>query len=235
MGWTKEYRLSHPEIVRANKKRYYLKHKDKIKEYHNKWSLINKNLLKEYHKKYYLKNKSKFLYQKKDRFCICGIKLINKYVKYCPSCKIKVKKQVSKIWNTTPKAKEWRKKYLFKVNNRLRKLLRKALIGKSTSYKKEFSFSLEQFKLNLESKFTPEMSWENYGKYWQIDHKVPVTWFKNKDQLIKKGFSLDNMQPLPKSLNLSKNNKYVYDIQKNGLPKKVIHLTGSYKGVGLND
>ena len=34
-----------------------------------------------------------------------------------------------------------------------------------------------KLKSHLESQFTAEMNWDNYGSYWHIDHKVPISFF----------------------------------------------------------
>lgn len=52
------------------------------------------------------------------------------------------------------------------------------------------------FKKNIESKFTDDMNWENYGTYWEIDHIEPAL------KLIRDGISIDeindfdNLRPL---------------------------------------
>jgi 5-methylcytosine-specific restriction endonuclease McrA len=50
----------------------------------------------------------------------------------------------------------------------------------------------------LESQFTTDINWENYGIYWEIDHIKPLS----------KGgsFHYTNTQPLTISENLSKSN-----------------------------
>lgn len=57
--------------------------------------------------------------------------------------------------------------------------------------------SVEFLKRYLESKFDENMSWENYGKYWQIDHIVPFMNFDLKDnEQVKKVCHYTNLQPL---------------------------------------
>lgn len=57
------------------------------------------------------------------------------------------------------------------------------------------------FTAHIESQFSPEMNWGNYGKdqYWEIDHIIPLS----------KGgsFHYTNCQPLPIPQNRSKLNK----------------------------
>ena len=65
------------------------------------------------------------------------------------------------------------------------------------------NYSLE----DLESKFKPKMTWENYGSYWHIDHIRPLSWF-NLETEFEKAWDLNNLQPLEASKNYSKCNRY---------------------------
>jgi hypothetical protein len=58
--------------------------------------------------------------------------------------------------------------------------------------------SVESFRLYLESKFEPDMTWENYGlKGWQIDHIMPMAIFDlTKQEHRKRCFHFSNLQPL---------------------------------------
>ena len=57
----------------------------------------------------------------------------------------------------------------------------------------------------LKSNFTPEMTFENHGSYWHIDHVIPCKHFDltNEAQL-KMCFHWSNLQPLKATTNLSK-------------------------------
>lgn len=69
-------------------------------------------------------------------------------------------------------------------------------------------FTLGELIQHLEQKFTPEMSWQNYGVYWHIDHIKPISWFDLHTEF-KDAWALSNLQPLEASENLSKNNRYI--------------------------
>jgi len=60
--------------------------------------------------------------------------------------------------------------------------------------------SIKEFKIFLENQFDQNMTWENYGKYWEIDHIHPLS----------KGgsFYYTNTRPLKISENRSKGNKF---------------------------
>lgn len=68
--------------------------------------------------------------------------------------------------------------------------------------------STKELSKYLESKFTPEMSWENYGSYWHIDHIIPLSYFdmtKLEDQ--KQCCNYKNLQPLTAIENMKKGNR----------------------------
>ena len=76
---------------------------------------------------------------------------------------------------------------------------------------KLLKFSGPELKLHLESKFKPWMTWDNYGTMWQIDHKIPVSWFDFKsvdDKMFHECWSLDNLQPLSKVENMRKADRW---------------------------
>ncbi len=56
--------------------------------------------------------------------------------------------------------------------------------------------------MNLKKKFSANMTFENYGKVWEIDHKMPLRDFDitNKKEL-RIVNSLDNIRPLEISVN----------------------------------
>lgn len=69
-------------------------------------------------------------------------------------------------------------------------------------------FTLEELKEHLESQFTPEMSWDNYGKYgWHIDHIIPkrsLSYASPDDLNFKICWHLSNLRPLWYLENLSR-------------------------------
>jgi hypothetical protein len=57
--------------------------------------------------------------------------------------------------------------------------------------------SIENLKIYLESKFKVGMSWQNYGKIWEIDHIMPCAIFDlAKPEHQKRCFHFSNLQPL---------------------------------------
>jgi len=83
--------------------------------------------------------------------------------------------------------------------------------GKSTLFgvelNKALPYSVEHFKRHIESKFKKEMTWDNYGKIWEIDHIKPVNCFNYKtiyDTDFLQCWGLENLQPLSPAENRKK-------------------------------
>ena len=104
----------------------------------------------------------------------------------------------------------------FRVNALIKSQLQKCMVKDMPmgKYYKVLGYTTEQFIRYIESKFEEGMSWDNQGE-WHLDHKRPKSWFAllnddgsiNHDQ-VKQCWSLDNLQPLWATENLSKNNRY---------------------------
>lgn len=99
----------------------------------------------------------------------------------------------------------------YKLNHVISSIVRRALKSRKAGKRwQEFlPYNVDDLKTHLENKFTPEMTWENHGVYWHIDHVIPLSWFDvtNKSEL-DTCWSLNNLQPLEASLNIKKNNRY---------------------------
>ena len=71
-------------------------------------------------------------------------------------------------------------------------------------------YTLAQLMRHLEKQFTPEMSWSNYGTYWHVDHKIPISAFnfeRPEDLDFKRCWALKNLQPLEGITNIRKGAK----------------------------
>lgn len=94
----------------------------------------------------------------------------------------------------------------YKLNCITAKNMWKVLKGaKSEQHWKDIvGYSTQQLIQHLESQFTPEMNWNNYGSYWEIDHIIPksqFTYSSHEDQQFKICWSLMNLRPLEKATN----------------------------------
>lgn len=95
-----------------------------------------------------------------------------------------------------------------RIRRNLRSRLNRALRGlyKSGSAIRDLGCSIVEFKQHLESKFSPGMSWDNYGMYgWHIDHIIPLVKFNLRDPFeLQKAIHYNNLQPLWAVDNLKK-------------------------------
>lgn len=70
--------------------------------------------------------------------------------------------------------------------------------------------NIEVIRNWLEYNFDDDMSWENFGSYWHIDHTLPVSLFDMTNDIdVYTCFNWMNLMPLEKYKNISKNNKII--------------------------
>lgn len=65
----------------------------------------------------------------------------------------------------------------------------------------------DKLKEYIEFQFTPEMSWENWGKVWQLDHRIPINLCDENEEKFKRLNHFTNLQPLKVFDNLSKGDR----------------------------
>ena len=111
---------------------------------------------------------------------------------------------------------------LFKLKENIKNSIRQSF--KRSNFKKEcntikiLGCSFYDFKLYIESKFEPWMTWNNYGLYsgeknfgWDIDHIIPTSSAINEHDIIKLNHYI-NLQPLCSYINrYIKSNKRTTD------------------------
>jgi hypothetical protein len=194
----------HHNICICCRKEYNLK----VKEITSQHYLDNKEKYKNNSKKYYLNNK--------EKICV-------KSTEWGKKNPIKVK-QHQKKWNKNNLEyfRKWRKKqWDFNPNFRLRVILGNRLnelLKKSKTYKENniielINCSIEELKLYLEQQFKPEMTWENHGEIWEVDHIKACANFDLTDPMQQKQcFHYINLQPLFKTTEIAKSFGYIDQI-----------------------
>lgn len=90
-----------------------------------------------------------------------------------------------------------------------RNYIYKCLTKEMKKGKKSFDYvhcSIEQLKKWLEFQFTDDMSWDNYGTLWTVDHVLPLSQFDLQDEKQRNiAFDWKNLQP--SKVNFSKSDK----------------------------
>jgi hypothetical protein len=207
-------------------KEYREKNKDKQKEYREKnkerysekWKEIyysDKTIKQQKNSLYYEKNKEKVKEKSKSY--------------YSNNCDKKIAYQKEYQQNNKTK----RNKYLverrqndemFRLITNVRNLILNSFYelgySKNSKTSEILGCTFDDFKSHLENKFEDWMNWENRGLYngetnfgWDIDHIIPLSQAKNKEDLIRLNH-YTNLQPL-----CSKTNR---DIKKNKIWQEAI-------------
>lgn len=189
----KIYHNSNKKYISERTKLYYENNKEAQSNRMKDWRVKNPEKQKEIINNYTLKNKEKI----KDYH--------NQYDKDFNN-----KKRKSKLY-----VKKYNSDLTFKIKEVLRKRLLNALKSKSKNNTtlELLGCSIEEFKLHLEQQFKPEMSWENYGKIWEIDHKkqcilFDLTYIEQQKQC----FHYTNLRPLFKTTEIAQSLGYLYEI-----------------------
>ena len=181
------------------RKKYREKEKDKIKEKQKEYFEKNKETLLSANKLYRENNKEAINKQRKqyrNRDDIKEhIKIKNK--EYLPIKKEKIKERRKVDVN-------------FKMSEILRSKIHKILNNKPTSFLKYLGCDLEWFKKWIEFRFDKNMNWDNLGKYWQIDHILPISRFDmTNENDIRICFHWTNLQPLESTENRQKYDNFI--------------------------
>ena len=153
----RKYKQENKELIREGKKRYRAENKNRIKEMETRKLYLEKN-------KIHVRTREK-LYRKSRVEA-------GTYKKY------KSKKQYKRNLERARQAEMYKRLFCveYRIKKNLRIRLNKAMKNgfKNSSAIKDLGLSIEDFKKYLESKFYGEMSWDNYGSYWVLDHIIPL-------------------------------------------------------------
>lgn len=118
-----------------------------------------------------------------------------------------IKKQM--VYNKKRYHEDMEYKMKTALRNRMNKCLKIKDIKKCNSTIELIGCTPNFVKEYLKKKFTEEMSWQNHGTFWHIDHIIPISAFdlnNEKEQIA--CFHYTNLQPLSVTDNLVKSNKY---------------------------
>ena len=179
------------------RKEYRDNNKEKIKEQQQKYYEINKDILLEKNKQYRANNIDKINIQRKE---YRNREEIKKHIKE------KNKEYLPKKKNTI---KYKRKTDInFQISEILRSKIHKMIKGHKTTYQDIVGCDIDFLKKWLTYRFDLNMNWDNLGKYWEIDHIIPINAFNFENEKdIKICFHWTNLQPLTCYENKTKSDK----------------------------
>ena len=191
--------------LKEYKHQWYLKNRKKCIKKSRKNYIKNVNKISKQCKEKYLKNKEKILEYQKEYYSLNKEYIKNRVKKYRLNNKIKVR-EMRRKW----KLKNWRENEEFRLKENLRHRIYMALKGKVKSKRTMdlLGTSIDNLWIHLEKSFKLGMTKNNYGKIWQVDHKIPCAAFdltKAEEQV--KCFHFTNLQALFVKENLSKGAK----------------------------
>lgn len=95
------------------------------------------------------------------------------------------------------------------VRSRVYKALLTDNINKTKQSVEYLGCSIDEYKIYLEQKFKPEMTWENYGTYWHIDHIIPIKYENPTHEEVIERLYFKNTQPLTIQENQMKGNRFI--------------------------
>ena len=187
---------------RCSSKQWYEQNKEHRSKYNKQWLEQNKERRSKYNKQRREQNKE---YQKQ------WLERNKGYYKQWSEQNKEHLREYKKNWSKA--------KYNTDLQHKLTQWSRRQIGRCLNSSKTEHTFDIlgytpEQLKQRLEMNFKPDMTWENHGTLWHIDHRKPLCKFNfalsngtpNYEQ-IRLANSLANLQPLYVTENLSKGGK----------------------------
>ena len=214
----REWRNNNEEAIRKYSKKYYDEHVAELNEKGRKYRVENPDKMKKYQlvyaptaiikaKNYRAENKDKIKQYTKEY----GIKNRIKKNIYLRKWREDNPEKAKEQYRTANRKRLSINKY--KISSNVSREMRSSLL-KGTKLNRHWetlvNFNTDQLITHLESQFNPDMTWDNYGSHWEIDHKVPVAAFNfetPEDIDFKRCWSLDNLQPLEKFKNRKKSDK----------------------------
>lgn len=94
---------------------------------------------------------------------------------------------------------------IMRIRQRLRKRVRNLMTLKASGISALVGCNSPTLRAWLESKFTKSMNWDNYGKHWVVDHRIPLAAFdlnSLKQRMLACHYT--NLQPLTHEKNAEK-------------------------------
>ena len=171
-------------------------------------TIICKSCKSEYDRRHYQKNKKRILKQS------------HKY----NSIKIKDKKWYKRECDYMKKRRK-ENPHIFRWRDIFNNTLKQVKKGKKThSTLKHMGYSSDEFKSHIENQFNIDQNWGNIS----IDHKIPITWFKNTTPLYLVNH-LENLQILTLEENIAKGNYFASKVSLDYKQKIITFIRDEYK------
>ena len=202
----------------------------------------NKEHIKNKQKEFYNKNKEELTIKNKDYRDANKIKINEQRKEYRNREDIKEHiKEKNKEYLPIRKEKIKQRRLIdnnFRISEALRSKFHKFIKGRKTSISNYLGCDLNFYIKWIESNFIDTMSWDNYGKEWDMDHVIPTSILNfSIEKNIKFCYNWTNFRPLKKSDNMSKSNKLYFNYILNQINdvKKYIKNNTNYEYQSLEE
>jgi len=195
------------DCEREYNKNYYKLNKEYFKEHNKKWNENNRFLKNEIAKSYYYNNIELCSERSKKYREENKVRLNENKREWDKKRSIEEKRNYRNNYNRVKKDKDILYKLVCNIRSYISMVIRKSGFNKSLKTTEILGCSFEEFKLYIENKFEPWMTWKNRGLYngefnygWDIDHIIPISSAKTEDDIIKLNH-YTNLQPLCSKIN----------------------------------
>lgn len=132
----------------------------------------------------------------------------------CTLCVRKNSRKQSDLWKASKIKTNITYKLRANISGQLRRALKSRCLTKDgKSIMSILNYTADDLRKHLEGQFykDPNMSWDNYGTYWHIDHIKPQALFifdSMEHEECKACWELSNLQPLEAKANMLKSDNY---------------------------
>lgn len=85
-------------------------------------------------------------------------------------------------------------------------------VSRPGKYNPALGYTWAELRVHLEAQFAPDMSWENWGDVWELDHIIPLSSFRYaniEDQEFRDCWAFGNLRPLYRKENATKGSKRI--------------------------
>lgn len=194
---SKHYRQDHKEEEKQYNKQYKREHKEEISKQKKQYNQDHKEEINQWQKQYNEKRKEETR-QYNKQYKKDNKEEINQYNKQY----IKERRKKDPIF-----------KLRRNVSKSIWRCLKRFCSIKKDSCLKHLPYTIQQLYDHLEKQFDSNMSWSNYGSYWDIDHIIPqslLPYDSMEHPNFQKCWALSNLRPLEHMENLKKGNRLIY-------------------------
>jgi hypothetical protein len=203
--YNREYRRKHKQQMAKKDHENYIKNRERILKRQKKYNEEHKEAISKRKRRHWRENRIRNV-KKGRKYYIKNRELIlkKKQEYQRKNSKILSKRKLKYI------LKRFKTDMNFKLKMKLRNRIYIALRGnaKRGSAVRDLGCTIEFLKQYLESKFYGKMTWNNWGKVWELDHKKALWKFDLTDRKqFLQAVNYKNLQPLTVSDHRKKSRK----------------------------